>query len=625
MADRFFRNIFLSFAVVIAVLLVLFYTGNMKITSGDAKGIGFEYYQDPAGRADLEKIREVFISGKFHSDKKESFSFGNTSSTYWIRVPLGEMDPDVYKEYISIYNPTVAKTVLYLPVREKDTLSYKELPSGWSFGDEKQDEGFSYPVFRWDGNTDFERDAYIQLFSPFTQNYKIDFLSYGEFERIKRNSFMLYGILFGILLAVAIQNFFIFLELRDKANLYYFFYILLMGVYQGSLLGIYNVLIPKYSGLITGNTIALSLFAMSAVILFFRSFFRVKEAFPAYDKILKGLLISVFAGWIFLIGRQPVLANLYAHSISNVGAAFMMYAAVRAYMKGFKQARLFILGWAFMIIGLGISFLRQSGWIPNNVITINIIFIAMVIQSVLLSTALVQMVKLLTTEKENALKQYMDAEEHAASQEIAFLHAQIKPHFLYNALNVIISLCRIEPEKAEELLLNLSGFLRHSFDFHEEQKLVLLKEELEYVQAYVRIEQARFRNKLNVIYELDETTELKIPPLILQPLVENAIIHGIRKRSGSGTIVMRVEEEDHGFRIEVEDDGLGMSGEQIDRVLSDGWYKGRGVGIANINKRLLKLYGQGLEIKSAPAEGTLVSFKVPKGGGRHADGDIGGR
>ena len=98
------------------------------------------------------------------------------------------------------------------------------------------------------------------------------------------------------------------------------------------------------------------------------------------------------------------------------------------------------------------------------------------------------------------------------------MQAQIKPHFLYNALNAIAYICRIDAERARELVLDLSSYLRHSFDFRNLAKYITFDEELEFIQAYVKIEQARFEDKLKVEYELENTGELKLPPLILQPL-----------------------------------------------------------------------------------------------------------
>lgn len=610
MENRFLKRVCVFLIVSIVILLAsLFIINENKLNHLDS--IEFEYYEDPTGEMDLEKIQKEYLSEMFLSNEKDVFCFGKSSSTYWIRIPLKEIDNHYYKDYLSIYGPTVTKAILYLPIEQNENLVYKKLSSGWYFGEDKDDEGFFYPVFRWDENADFERDAYIQLYSKFTQNYRINFLSLEEFEQIKRNNYMLNGILFGILLSVVIHNFIIFIELKDKAHIYYIFYIMLMLIYQGNLLGIYNVFIPVYSNVIMSNTITISLMVMSAVIMFFRAFFKTKENFPMYDKILTYIVLIVL-GDIFLIKKQPVLANTYAHSISILASVFMIFLAFKAHKKGLKQAKLFIIGWSIMIISLGISFIRHLGGIPNNSMTVNIIFIAVAIKSILLSTALVKRVKSLTEEKEKAIKQCEEAEENAQSHEIAFLHAQIKPHFLYNTLNIIIILCRIDVEKARDLLLDLASFLRHTFDFHEDQKLISLKDELEYVQAYVRIEQARFRDKVNVIYELDETIQLRIPPLILQPLVENAIIHGIRRKNGVGNISLKLKEEKNHFRIEVEDDGSGMTKEQINHAFSDKWSKGRGIGLTNINKRLEKIYGQGLKIESSPDKGTKVSLIIRK-------------
>jgi sensor histidine kinase YesM len=360
------------------------------------------------------------------------------------------------------------------------------------------------------------------------------------------------------------------------------------------------------------NTIGWSFAVMLGSIVFFREFFRTKTLFVKYDAVLKGLMFCICLGWLFEMLQQHVVANMYAHTLSNIGSLFMMFVAVCAYRKDFRQAKLFILGWIFMIVSLIVSFFRHVGIMDNNIITTNSTFIAVVLQSLLLSVALVQMIKILTIEKQKALEQSIAALENAQQQEMAYLHAQIKPHFLYNALNVIISLCRIDASKAGDLLLDLSVFLRHSFDFNKEQKLVYLKDELEYVKAYVHIEQARFRNKLDIVYELKEDTLLKIPSLVLQPLVENAIVHGIRNKEGTGKIVLRVIEEKEQYRVEVQDDGVGMTEDQIHQILSQQWYKGKGVGITNINQRLFKIFGQGLVIKSILGQGTSISFCVPK-------------
>ncbi|MPL94268.1 hypothetical protein SDC9_40418 [bioreactor metagenome] len=216
----------------------------------------------------------------------------------------------------------------------------------------------------------------------------------------------------------------------------------------------------------------------------------------------------------------------------------------------------------------------------------------------------------LKADKDNAMTLFRVAEKTSISNESAFLQAQIKPHFLFNTLNVIAVLCKIEPEKARELILDLSNYMRHSFDFKNLETYISFEEELEFVQAYVRIEQARFKDRLNVIYEIDDTEGLRLPPLLLQPLVENSIRHGIRKKETSRSVILRVKNTKDAHLIEIEDDGAGMAQEQLDAVLRG--HGTGGVGLSNIQKRLKMMYDTQLSIESSLGIGTKVAINLPK-------------
>lgn len=214
----------------------------------------------------------------------------------------------------------------------------------------------------------------------------------------------------------------------------------------------------------------------------------------------------------------------------------------------------------------------------------------------------------LKKDRENAMMLYQNAEQSSISNELAYLKAQIKPHFLYNALNVIAVLCRMDPEKARELILDLSKYMRHSFDFKNLEKDITFHEEMEFIRAYVRIEQARFKDRLNMIYDIDDTEDLRLPPLLLQPLVENAILHGIRKKETGRTVVLRVKNLGKHYLIEIEDDGAGMAPEQLEAIQQG---QGSGVGLTNTQKRLGMLYGTQLFIESRQGIGTKVTMTLP--------------
>lgn len=192
-----------------------------------------------------------------------------------------------------------------------------------------------------------------------------------------------------------------------------------------------------------------------------------------------------------------------------------------------------------------------------------------------------------------------------------FLQAQIKPHFLYNTLNTIVAFCRYDGDRAAELLIQLSTYLRGSFDLHSTEAFVPFKRELELVQAYLAIEQARYGDKLHVVYEIDVVQEYRIPPLLLQPVVENAVRHGLAQKQAGGTVTIVAAEVEDALVIRVVDDGVGISAERL-KELRERPAERIGIGIGNINRRLLAHYGTTLFIDSTVNIGTTVTIVIPK-------------
>lgn len=202
------------------------------------------------------------------------------------------------------------------------------------------------------------------------------------------------------------------------------------------------------------------------------------------------------------------------------------------------------------------------------------------------------------------------AVEKAEINEIAFLQAQINPHFLNNTLTLISAMVTREPQKAKNMIVDLSEYLMNCYQFNAEDPLTQLRDELQFVKTYVAIEKARFMERLEVRF-LDETVpDVKIPRLVIQPLVENAIRHGVLKRVSGGIITVAVIPSEHEVCIRIEDDGVGIPPEKVAQLLT-GKAEGQGVGIVNIQKRLLKYYGRGLQLESDLEKGTCISFFLP--------------
>ncbi|MBO9607323.1 MAG: response regulator [Paenibacillaceae bacterium] len=195
--------------------------------------------------------------------------------------------------------------------------------------------------------------------------------------------------------------------------------------------------------------------------------------------------------------------------------------------------------------------------------------------------------------------------------EAAYLQAQIHPHFLFNTLNSIMALSEIDTEQMRRLGNAFASYLRIGFDFLNTGELVDLSRELELAETYLYIEKARFGERLAIVWEIDPVASLRLPPLTIQPLVENAVKHGLMSLRQGGTLTIRVRRQERGIGIEVSDNGKGMEQEQADRLLSHPVSGGGGIGLANTNRRLTQHYGRGLSIRSAPQEGTVVSFFIP--------------
>ncbi|TXK68910.1 response regulator [Paenibacillus sp. N3.4] len=196
------------------------------------------------------------------------------------------------------------------------------------------------------------------------------------------------------------------------------------------------------------------------------------------------------------------------------------------------------------------------------------------------------------------------------SSEMAFLQAQIKPHFLFNAFTTIISVSYSDIGKARDLLGDLSEYLRGSFDFHNRERLVSIHKELELVESYLKIEKARFGGQLQIILDVDHRIHHQIPPLIIQPIVENAVRHGAMSQPDGGTIHLSIKAEEEEVVIIVTDDGPGIP-EALLAAVREKRQGSRGVGLINIERRLRNSYGSGLEIRSVPESGTKVTIRIP--------------
>lgn len=216
--------------------------------------------------------------------------------------------------------------------------------------------------------------------------------------------------------------------------------------------------------------------------------------------------------------------------------------------------------------------------------------------------------------------------QQLARTELAFLQAQIVPHFLYNTLNTIIHLTRESPDKARSLLLDLSNYLRGKFNFelYHQHKFLSLEYEMDIVKSYLNIESVRFDDRLQVIYRVEDCAlQCKVLPFLLQPLVENAVIHGLRNKPRDCRLIISAHIKDNMLLISIEDNGIGISKDKI-LLINQGQAVQKGTGLYNVHRRLLSVYGQGLTLYSTIENGTKIEIRIPlESGAGYAQNHVG--
>ena len=201
-----------------------------------------------------------------------------------------------------------------------------------------------------------------------------------------------------------------------------------------------------------------------------------------------------------------------------------------------------------------------------------------------------------------------------AHAEICHLQAQINPHFLFNSLNTIASFCRTAPDRARDLILDLSFYMRRNLD--ASRGFIRFEDELEQIQSYLAIEQARFGDRIKIDIDIQNGCEdWPIPALIIQPLVENAVRHGLKAKPNGGTVGLTGRVKGKDLLITVYDDGVGMSKDMLSSLLGRRCVEStaEGIGLRNSNQRLELIYGQeyGMTISSDHNQGTRISFAIP--------------
>ncbi|MDD3023617.1 MAG: 7TM diverse intracellular signaling domain-containing protein, partial [Syntrophomonadaceae bacterium] len=367
-----------------------------------------EYFEDKSGNLSFEQIRSPNLSGSFQLYPDSTVSEGINRSSWWFRLRPGDGEMKDDARYISINNAYIEKAVLYLPDTTADREGHMVLNSGWHFKSQTQDEGFLYPVFKIPQTMDVNADCFLQIQSAYTHNYQIQVLNSKQYDYMRLHSLLFLGGMLGILLAMILYNLIIYFFLRDRTYLYYVIYVLMMFFYQMELLGLIRLLNHQLSEVLIAHVSVLGFITIISLLVFVRSFLDTAKIIPGYDRFLKVLMCIPLFGIVLMIGGWKLEANVMSLYVTNLTAVLILFAGIASLRQGVRQARWFLIAWSVMIVGGIVFSLRGWGWLPQNNLTIHMLLITAVVESILLSVALADRIRLLQMEKEAALGLYKE-------------------------------------------------------------------------------------------------------------------------------------------------------------------------------------------------------------------------
>lgn len=344
--------------------------------------------------------------------------------------------------------------------------------------------------------------------------------------------------------------------------------------------------------------------------------------------VASAFVLYFFAGYMGEYLKLPVrVKKLYLTVIAVVCGAQVFFAVISPFTdsifyvsdRGYQRGSLFIISQLIplfcyiLFTVLVIVYRKRLNWrevvffllyifVPLGGGAIQMFLRGVAVVNIGVALALLFILVNIQFEHEITLRKQ---EKKLAELRIDIMLSQIQPHFLYNVLTGIRTLCEMDPIRAGESIGTFSKFLRANMESLTNKSPIPFEQELAHTRSYLYLEQQRFEDKLNIIYEIN-TTAFTIPPLTLQPIVENAVRHGIMKKKDGGILTIRSEETDGAYMVTVIDDGVGFSVEQ--RKTAEYAH----IGIENVKNRLNALCGGTIEVQSEPQNGTTVTICVPK-------------
>lgn len=316
--------------------------------------------------------------------------------------------------------------------------------------------------------------------------------------------------------------------------------------------------------------------------------------------VIAFLAAVVTAALLHLTNTADLTATVPNMFIIIAVCTVVMIALLCVETRGNRKALVFLLSWSPLMISLVLDIIDQYTHLAGSIFLNYGLAITMAYQ-------IVRLIGDLRFQYKEAIR-YQQMQKELYEAKVGVMVSQIRPHFIYNALTSIAMMCQIDPDTAQEATITFADYLRGNMDSLHQTKPVPFATELEHLKKYLYIEKLRFADLLNIEYDI-KTEDFYLPLLSIQPLVENAVKHGVGMKEDGGTVTIATEETDTAYEVIISDDGVGFDPDAPKP--DDGKTH---VGMENTKKRLRDMCGAHVEITSAVGEGTTARVILPKEG-----------
>ncbi len=445
---------------------------------------------------------------------------------------------------------------------------------------------------------------------------EIETLTAPAFIERSRSTYSLFGLYFGAVIILALINFFLFISAKYTSSLWYSIYIIMFATFQAFALGIMDLhTVFNCPAILKNATPVFACICISSGSLFTADFLALAGAGALFKPFTIAFRVFVNFGLavalLGIAGYGPLASKIISFFAPGFLVMSLAVGILRIRSLG-RPAVFYAVAMAVLAAGIIANSLRNFGIIQNSFLAAHGNIIGSAFEFIIIAIALVDRFSTIEHKKNEAFREVQYAKRLVSESRLKALQAQINPHFLFNTLNTLAELVKIFPEKAEKLVVSLSRFFRYTLTASD-NKMAVLGEEIEMVRTYLSIEKMRFGDRLEYALTVDGAVgDVSIPALVIQPIVENSIKHGIAQQPGGGTVSITCAVAGDVVRISIRDSGPGF-----DAAARHG---GAAHGLQNVRERLRLLYGDEAHLHCKNMNGALIELILPTRGNEPASG-----